>query len=45
LYKELPENAKILFPESNPKYLATRGTVASLLRLKRDPRFTPGSTI
>ena len=45
LYKELPENAKILFPESNPDYLATRGTVASLLRLKRDPRFTPGSTI
>lgn len=45
LYKELPENAKILFPESNPNYLATRGTVSSLLRLKRDPRFTPGSTI
>ncbi len=45
LYKELPENAKILFPESNPDYLATRGTVASLLRLKRDPRFTPRSTI
>lgn len=45
LYKELPENAKILFPESNPNYLATRGTVASLLRLKRDPRFTPGSTL
>lgn len=45
LYKELPENAKILFPESNPDYLATRGTVASLLRLKRDSRFTPGSTI
>lgn len=45
LYKELPENAKILFPESNPDYLATRGTVASLLRLKRDPRFTPGSTL
>ena len=45
LYEELPENAKILFPESNPDYLATRGTVASLLRLKRDPRFTPGSTL
>lgn len=45
LYKELPENAKILFPESNPNYLATRGTVSSLLRLKRDPRFTPGSTL
>lgn len=45
LYKELPENAKILFPESNPDYLATRGTVASLLRLKRDPRFTPGRTL
>lgn len=45
LYKELPENAKILFPESNPNYLATRGTVASLLRLKRDPRFTPGRTL
>lgn len=45
LYKELPENAKILFPESNPNYLATRGTVSSLLRLKRDSRFTPGSTI
>ena len=45
LYKELPENAKILFPESNPDYLATRGTVASLLRLKKDSRFTPGSTL
>lgn len=45
LYKELPENAKILFPESNPNYLATRGTVSSLLKLKRDSRFTPGSTI
>lgn len=45
LYKELPENAKILFPESNPNYLATRGTVSSLLRLKRDSRFTPGSTL
>ena len=38
LYKELPENAKILFPESNPNYLATRGTVAGLLRLKRENR-------
>ena len=45
LYKELPENAKLLFPESNPDYLATRGTVSSLLRLKRDSRFTPGSTL
>ena len=44
LYNTLPENAKILFPESSADYLATRGTVAGLRRLERDPRFTPGKT-
>lgn len=44
LYNELPEGAEILFPQSSSDYLATRGTVAGLRRLARDPRFTPGSS-
>ena len=44
MYNTLPENARILFPESSADYLATRGTVAGLKRLGGDPRFTPGKT-
>jgi hypothetical protein len=43
LYNELPDGATILFPESRPDYLATRGTVAGLQRLSRDSRFTKGN--
>ena len=43
LYDELPDGAEILFPKSGPGYYATRGTVAGLQRLARDPRFTPGT--
>jgi ATP-dependent exoDNAse (exonuclease V) beta subunit len=43
LYDELPEGAEILFPKSGPGYYGTRGTVAALKRLSRDPRFTPGT--
>lgn len=43
LYDELPEGAEILFPESSPTYRGTRGTVAGLMRLGRDKRFTPGT--
>lgn len=43
LYNELPDNAEILFPKSGPRNYATRGTVAGLQRLARDPRFTPGT--
>lgn len=43
LYDELPEGAEILLPKSNSDYVATRGTVAGLQRLARDPRFTPGT--
>lgn len=43
LYNELPEGAEILFPKSGPGYYGTRGTVAGLQRLARDPRFTPGT--
>lgn len=42
VYNELPEGAEILFPESSELYPATRGTVAGLIRLSRDPRFTRG---
>lgn len=38
-YGELPQEAIILAPKSNPEYLATRGTVAGIKRLERDPRF------
>lgn len=43
LYDELPDGAEILFPQSGPDNYATRGTVAGLQKLSRDPRFTPGS--
>jgi hypothetical protein len=43
LYDELPEGAEILFPKSGPGFYGTRGTVAGLQRLSRDPRFTPGT--
>ena len=43
LYNELPEGAEILFPKSGPGNYGTRGTVAGLQRLSRDPRFTPGT--
>ena len=43
LYDELPEGAEILFPKSGPGFYGTRGTVAGLQRLARDPRFTPGT--
>ena len=43
LYDELPEGAEILFPQSGPGNYATRGTVAGLQKLSRDPRFIPGS--
>lgn len=43
LYDELPEGAEILFPKSGPGNYATRGTVAGLQRLTRDPRFSKGS--
>ena len=43
LYDELPEGSEILFPKSSPEYLGTRGTVAGLQKLSRDPRFTPGT--
>ena len=42
LYDELPEGAEILFPKSGPGNYATRGTVAGLQRLARDPRFAHG---
>ena len=42
LYNELPEGAEILFPKSGPGNYATRGTVAGLQRLARDPRYAPG---
>ena len=44
VYNELPEGAEILFPESSIDYPATRGTVAALMRLSRDPRFQRGNT-
>lgn len=43
VYNELPEGAEILFPKSSEDYLATRGTVAGLQRLSRDPRFEVSS--
>ena len=43
LYNELPEGAEILFPQSSPEVPGTRGTVAGLMRLRRDPRFRPGN--
>jgi hypothetical protein len=43
LYETLPDGAEILFPKSGPGNYATRGTVAGLMRLSRDPRFTPGT--
>ena len=43
LYETLPDNAEILFPKSGPGFYGTRGTVAGLQRLSRDPRFQPGS--
>ena len=42
VYNELPVGAEILFPKSGNGYYATRGTVAALKRLSRDPRFSPG---
>ena len=44
LYNEWPEGAEILFPESGPGNYATRGTVAGLQKLSRDPRFSKGSS-
>lgn len=44
VYNELPEGAEILFPESSADYPATRGTVAALTHLSRDPRFKRGNT-
>lgn len=44
VYNELPEGAEILFPESSADYPATRGTVAALTHLSRDPRFQRGNT-
>lgn len=44
VYNELPEGAEILFPESSADYPATRGTVAALTHLYRDPRFQRGNT-
>lgn len=38
-YNELSQEAIILAPKSSPEYLATRGTVAGIRRLERDPRF------
>ena len=43
LYNELPEGSEILFPQSGPGNYGTRGTVAGLKRLSKDPRFTPGT--
>lgn len=43
LYEELPDGAEILFPKSSQNYLATRGTVAGLLRLSKDSRFESGT--
>lgn len=43
LYNELSDGAEILLPKSGPGYYATRGTIAGLQRLARDPRFTPGT--
>ena len=43
LYNELPDGAEILLPKSSPEYYATRGTIAGLQRLKKDPRFIPGT--
>lgn len=43
LYKELPDNAEILFPKSGKGYYGTRGTVAGLKHLERDSRFSKGS--
>ena len=42
LYNELPAGGEILFPKSGEGYYGTRGTVAALKRLSRDPRFSPG---
>lgn len=47
-YEELPDGAEILLPKSEEGYYATRGAIAGLLRLSRDPRFekgTPGSVL
>ena len=44
VYENLPEGAELLFPESGPGYYGTRGTVASLLRMSRDPRYLKGSS-
>ena len=43
MYDALPDGAELLFPQSGLDYQGTRGTVAGLLRLRRDPRFVPGS--
>lgn len=43
LYETLPNGAEILFPKSGPGNYGTRGTVAGLQRLSKDPRFTPGT--
>lgn len=43
LYNELPDGAEILFPKSGPGNYATRGTVAGLQRLARDPRYIEGT--
>jgi hypothetical protein len=39
----LPDNSEILLPESHEGYYATRGAIAGLQRLSKDPRFTPGT--
>lgn len=44
LYNELPIGAEILIPESGPGNYATRGTIAALKRLGRDPRYSQGRT-
>lgn len=42
LHEQIPEGGEILFPKSNPDYVATRGTVAALKKLSRDPRYMEG---
>ena len=42
LHDELPIGAEILIPESGPGNYATRGTIAALKRLGRDPRYSQG---
>ena len=43
MYDALPNGAELLFPETAPGFYGTRGTVAGLQRLGRDPRFIRGT--